>query len=265
MIKTCIILFLTLINICLAQEVIFVQMDKSLSQYGYLHITKSISGMNSGLLYSEYVGKKGKIIGTRNNGFSEFYEIKLENGESVYSTFDDEYDIRTGKFHSMDGFYFFEDFEIAKSWINTSVYIINKYSWNIELLDYDDRDGFNGKIPVRNFEKVKVLKVVPKVFGQGSGISSFYVQVEKENGQKGYIQFEMLTGKNIISKYNKKIQKLIMERKIATGMTKEQAILSWGKADEIHKTVGSWGVHEQWVYGSSYLYFENGKLTSWQD
>ena len=50
----------------------------------------------------------------------------------------------------------------------------------------------------------------------------------------------------------------------------------------INKTVGSWGVHEQWIYGEPdiyglyggsiryggrgpYLYFENGILTSWQE
>lgn len=55
--------------------------------------------------------------------------------------------------------------------------------------------------------------------------------------------------------------------KISLGMTKEQVIASWGKPDDINRSVGSWGVHEQWVYGNpyrNYLYFENGILTSWQ-
>ena len=34
---------------------------------------------------------------------------------------------------------------------------------------------------------------------------------------------------------------------------------------DINKTVGSWGIHEQWIYSSHFLYFENGILTSWQD
>lgn len=33
----------------------------------------------------------------------------------------------------------------------------------------------------------------------------------------------------------------------------------------INRSVGSYGVHEQWVYGDMYLYFEDGILTSWQD
>jgi hypothetical protein len=48
-------------------------------------------------------------------------------------------------------------------------------------------------------------------------------------------------------------------------MTDEMVRLSWGSPRDINRSVGSWGVHEQWVYYSSYLYFENGILTSWQD
>ena len=49
-------------------------------------------------------------------------------------------------------------------------------------------------------------------------------------------------------------------------MSEQMVIESWGKPNEINRTVGSWGVHEQWIYpGKQYLYIENGKLTSWQD
>lgn len=46
---------------------------------------------------------------------------------------------------------------------------------------------------------------------------------------------------------------------------------SWGKPDDINKTVNAYGVSEQWVYRgtgyakSRYLYFKNGVLTSMQD
>ena len=60
---------------------------------------------------------------------------------------------------------------------------------------------------------------------------------------------------------------------IRIGMTKEMALASWGRPSDINRTVGSWGVHEQWVYSTSpaygsipsnYLYFENGILTTYQ-
>ena len=68
------------------------------------------------------------------------------------------------------------------------------------------------------------------------------------------------------------IRECILSNKIQLGMNKKQVIASWGKPRDINKSVGSWGVHEQWIYGEYgtiykvyYLYFENGILTSWQD
>ena len=52
---------------------------------------------------------------------------------------------------------------------------------------------------------------------------------------------------------------LIINAKIREGMTEEEAKLSWGKPDKINKS----STGDQWVYGSQYLYFDNGKLTSW--
>jgi hypothetical protein len=61
----------------------------------------------------------------------------------------------------------------------------------------------------------------------------------------------------------------ILENKVIRGMNKEQVLLSWGVPIDLNKTVGSWGVHEQWIYERNYrrfyLYFENDKLTSWQE
>ena len=48
-------------------------------------------------------------------------------------------------------------------------------------------------------------------------------------------------------------------------MTPRMVIESIGSPNDINKSTGSWGVHEQWVYRNKYLYFENGKLTSWQE
>lgn len=72
--------------------------------------------------------------------------------------------------------------------------------------------------------------------------------------------------KKFVQKYGNSMGPLIAKRVIRLGMTKAMVIDSWGQPQDINRTVGSWGVHEQWVYGNStYVYFENGKLTSWQD
>ena len=61
---------------------------------------------------------------------------------------------------------------------------------------------------------------------------------------------------------------------VILGMTPDEVVASIGKPYHINRTTGSWGINEQWVmcapnsfrdrrYG--YVYFENGKVTSWQN
>lgn len=41
---------------------------------------------------------------------------------------------------------------------------------------------------------------------------------------------------------------------------------AWGEPNEIHRTIFATHSHEQWVYNNgNYLYFDNGKLTAWQN
>lgn len=55
------------------------------------------------------------------------------------------------------------------------------------------------------------------------------------------------------------------------GWTEDMVIESLGYPDDVNRSVGSWGVHEQWIYryeyshDATYLYFENGKLRSYQE
>jgi len=80
------------------------------------------------------------------------------------------------------------------------------------------------------------------------------------------IQENKMRVNELNKKYGSEIAQKVLDEKIWIGMTTDMAIESWGKPSETNRDVGSWGVHEQWVYGDGvYLYFENGKLTSWQD
>jgi hypothetical protein len=71
--------------------------------------------------------------------------------------------------------------------------------------------------------------------------------------------------KDYIKKYGQKTYNKLKEGYYWTGMNREMATISLGSPKDINRTVGSWGVHEQWVYDNIYLYFENGKLTSYQN
>lgn len=59
----------------------------------------------------------------------------------------------------------------------------------------------------------------------------------------------------------------IKDQKVYLGMNQEMCIYSWGKPRKVNQSIGSWGTHEQWVYGDfgPYVYFQNGVLTSIQD
>jgi hypothetical protein len=51
------------------------------------------------------------------------------------------------------------------------------------------------------------------------------------------------------------------------GMTQDQLLVSRGLPTTINRTTTVGGVHEQWVYSwtGTYIYLENGIVTSWQD
>jgi len=92
---------------------------------------------------------------------------------------------------------------------------------------------------------------------------------EKEQKlQKEKDEYEKLEN-HYIERWGQKTYDKIKQGDIWIGMTEQMAIMSYGRPNDVNRTVGSWGSHEQWVYDKSdtfrvYLYFENGILTSMQ-
>lgn len=65
---------------------------------------------------------------------------------------------------------------------------------------------------------------------------------------------------------------LVAKKQIQLGISLCALYASWGKPDHENRSVGSWGTHIQHVYNSglrytrpTYVYTENGHVTSWQD
>ena len=61
----------------------------------------------------------------------------------------------------------------------------------------------------------------------------------------------------------------MIDGKIRPGMTASQVQNAWGNPSKINKSIGSYGVHEQWVYrnngyNAQYVYIENGVVKSLQ-
>lgn len=70
----------------------------------------------------------------------------------------------------------------------------------------------------------------------------------------------------LVKKYGASMANIIFEGKINIGMNKEMCRDSWGKPDKINSTTTEYGTSEQWVYGYSYVYFdENGLITTIQN
>ena len=59
---------------------------------------------------------------------------------------------------------------------------------------------------------------------------------------------------------------LVRVEKIRIGISECQLYASWGLPRDQNQSVGRWGVHIQHVYSyGTYVYTENGRVTSWQD
>jgi hypothetical protein len=61
----------------------------------------------------------------------------------------------------------------------------------------------------------------------------------------------------------------VAKGRVMVGMTAQQVRRAWGTPSSVNKSVGSYGVHEQWVYdrgqaGSQYVYVDDGVVTAVQ-
>lgn len=118
-------------------------------------------------------------------------------------------------------------------------------------------------------EKEKAWLAVEKAMKEfeESEISS----IAKRYGAKMGIYYRKLsasdrnTFRKAAAKWGAATAKDIVEGYVRIGWNKAKCRMSWGEPRDINTTIGIWGRHEQWCYDSSYLYFENGILTSIQD
>ena len=140
------------------------------------------------------------------------------------------------------------------------------------------RDLNSGKVKIffKNEERGEYFMFLDRSFDGLRDRKTLDIFLTKEDYQKELAQKEQKDQERkaelqkrkaaLIKKYGHTNGTLISEGKVRIGMTKEMCRESWGEPEDINKTTGSYGTHEQWVYGyGSYLYFENGKLTTIQN
>lgn len=87
--------------------------------------------------------------------------------------------------------------------------------------------------------------------------------LESDKKEKELLQKEFKD--MLYNKFGSEVAKRLLKNQYWIGMTDEMALISLGSPDKKNRSVGSWGIHEQWIYGDTYLYFENGVLNSYQN
>ena len=155
------------------------------------------------------------------------------------------------------GYYLFK--EIAPSYSNDDgIY----YKYFAQLEDMSSHDIYEYPITNDLEEYVIFAEEQRKVEEEEARI-----QAQKEAEFQAMLEKEEREHKaSLIRKYGKKNALLILDNKVQIGFTKQMCIEAWGEPYDINRTITSWGVHEQWVYGiGSYLYFEDNILTAIQD
>ena len=57
----------------------------------------------------------------------------------------------------------------------------------------------------------------------------------------------------------------VSNRHIYIGMNKDMVREAWGRPKDINRTTSAYGTSEQWVYGYSYVYFDDDICTTIQN
>jgi hypothetical protein len=221
---------------------------------------------------NRYVGMKGKLhrnrVSIRGKGTSislNYQMATLENCEEIYIRSNSYGQSRTLDELQETSIYFSETLNKSNTLIGKTIWINNNTYKNQELAT--DNEGIS--YPLQHLEEVVVVGTKTDNVDIILGAGPFCLVAKKNNGETGYLKYNDLYfyRKNPIKPtWTQDVVKIIKQRKVKISMTTEQVIISWGKPDDINKSVGSWGVHEQWVYGDGhYLYFEDGILTSYSD
>lgn len=246
------------------EKFIFLPMSSSLQKYGYDHLCKKKDSFSGHPGYKDNVGKILTLTAVDN----DWAELTDEKGKKLYAN------INLG---SIEGIGPVADIDSARiMYLNKTLWIKKDY-----LNVYDAAKDDFAEEKVTKLQPVKVVEIV-------AGFHNFApvrFVVETETHQKGYFDCS-LSGTNngeilrVTSSFNKIFFEKdprktynwsedtwlsIINSQIKIGMTKEQAILSWGEPVKINRSINGAGLDEQWVYGSKksqYLYFSNGTLTS---
>lgn len=140
--------------------------------------------------------------------------------------------------------------------------LLSELDWNLDVQKKEE----DARLKKIEEEKIAKLKEIEEEKAEQIRIANNIQKKKKEKIEEEERKISVEKRKNeLIKKYGATVGLKISEERIWIGMTKEMLIESWGRPNDINRTVGNWGVHEQCIYTSAYVYIENGIVTSWQD
>jgi len=146
---------------------------------------------------------------------------------------------------------------------------LNHFKETVLLNQLNNEKTPEGKIKILDqlklFNRLKNEAKNDSIFTAKARQESEIEKIEEQKENERNVKEAQIRKVALIKKYGQANGQRITDGKIWIGMTSKMAKESWGEPDDINRTVNQYNTHEQWVYGSNYLYFENGILTSWQD
>lgn len=258
------------------EKFIFLPKPKSLQEYGYQNFENSSGGLNNsdssapiGLYghpsYKECVGRIGTIVSASDREIT----IRMDDNEQSYQG--------RVSLDSVSGIAPLADIDNARAKFLGSTLWYSKE----EITTYDNEAEKYGRVKIRKYSPVKIIDIIAGWYDH----EPIRFILQTPTGEEGF-QDVNLSGTNVSSilrdsnrfddyfltkdprktyKWVKKVWAAVEEGKVFIGMTAEQARMSWGKPEEVNRTITGNVKHEQWIYGESYLYFENGILSGIQN
>jgi hypothetical protein len=140
----------------------------------------------------------------------------------------------------------------------TSVIVIIPEGSVVSVLDtdstyfhvvFEDNEGYI-------FKKHAVMDKTPNTFKEMQSIpAATNAQPEQTQTDSRYDALE--------SKYGTSMAARIYAGKIWKGMNSDMVRDSWGAAEKINRVVNGNVIKEEWIYRSTWLYFENNTLLEW--
>ena len=247
------------LEVLIGQELFLKPKSETLIKYGYDNFLKDYK--------RSFVDKKNIYL-KQKDGYNTEYDSIESKYFKVLDVIRDNYNFfKLLNTHNKDTLYY----RISSLSESSFEFIVKGYfeklSSTIKNQRFILKDGIkalNDDLPINEMTKEPMFWKVESVTLEDKYYSIVFNMINDNGEQKTFYKTSVFRSGFTEKEFNAIKEKYptyynkILQGKIAIGMPKEAVILSWGKPNKINNS----SYNEQWVYESQYLYFKDGKLTS---